>query len=760
MKKITVYLFVFFTVVVNAQINFEATDEFGTIERIIFDPLERDKLYASTRGNHIIQSFDKGESWEILYSFPENQAWIKNLKYMEDQHALSFNTEYSYIRQNVYIFDLNTNEIVKEYEVPVPYISHSQQVYSYDIYPTDTDIIIVNQRYKIGIAILGKVYYSNNGGTTWDEIYYTNNHENIFPNIVKFSPVNPDKIYFTRTDGLFISEDTGQNWNLQFPEISLYALEFHPYNPNYILMGTALNIEGEETSSNIEEQNLYRSLDGGDSWEIIPIEWNEDSANLFVSINFNPDNPENILILESNEIVISHDDGQTWEHYVYPMWQMDEYMFGTHASFNPFEPNEVYINADHYPMFSEDGGVTLDFLRVPFYRVTSVFLNHNEADPHLYYTARNGIIHKDLTTNLHHPYHISSHFVGDIYSELVFYANPYVPGQVFSYKIDAEQSYFEISENHGQTFISTYTGVWDVIVDFKIDPNNPHHIWIAFLYGGVKIYDIENPNNIIISEVEVPDLDIVTCLYFEALNPGEMVITDGITVKITSDYGQNWEDRSNGIVLDPMDIIYSIDRNPFNPDHMIITTNIDMYMTVDGGENWEPVYAGKVREAKFSKTTNGNVIASIYSDGPNTAQLLISNDGGYNWTEIPREIIAYANSFSMDYSFGDSSVTVYMSTLDLGLLSYEIDFSILGTPQHPSEISTFKMYPNPAKDIVRFALENEKAKSISIYSSTGKMVLQTVYKESIDISALNSGIYFVKITTDNNHHIVSKLIKN
>jgi photosystem II stability/assembly factor-like uncharacterized protein len=751
MKKITIYFFVFFTAVVNAQLNFEATEEFGTIENIIFDPTERDKLYAATRGNHIIQSYDKGESWEILYSFPESIAWVKNLRYMSDLHALSFNIEYSLIRQNVYIFDLTTSEIVKEYVIPIPMDSQEQQVFDYDIDQSNPDIVVVNQRYKIGFASYCKVYYSNNGGNSWNEIYYTPDFEGIFPSVTRFSPNNSEKIYLTRSNGLFISEDAGQTWELKMEDVSLHALVFHPNDPNYLLMGTSI-----EPS---QDQTLFRSLDGGENWEIIPIEWTPDGVNLFISINFNPDNPDNILILESNEIVITNDGGDTWTHYVYPMWQMDEYMFGTHASFNPFEPNEVFINADHHPMFSTDGGATLEFVRMPFYRVNSVFLNHNSDDPHLYYTARNGIIHRDMSTGQDSPYHIESIFDFNDYTELVAYANPYVSGQVFSYKINAFQSVFQISNNHGETFTGTHIGEWDVIVDFKVNPHNPNQIWIAFLYNGIKVYNIENQNNIIVTEVVVPNEDIVTWIYFEPSNPGEIIITDGITVRKTLNYGLSWEDMSNGIVLDPLDIIYHIDRNPFNPDHMIITTNVDMYMTLDGGENWEPVYEGRVREAKFSKSVNGHVIAAIYSYGHNTAKLLTSNNGGQSWNEIPRSVLEYANSYTMDYIFEDSTVTVYMSTVDMGLITYEYDFNTLGTPDIPNIQGSFVFYPNPAKDVITLSVANENAKTISIFSSTGELVLQTDYRQTLDVSSLSSGVYFIRIATENNHNLVKKLIK-
>ncbi|MES2746745.1 MAG: S8 family serine peptidase [Bacteroidota bacterium] len=73
------------------------------------------------------------------------------------------------------------------------------------------------------------------------------------------------------------------------------------------------------------------------------------------------------------------------------------------------------------------------------------------------------------------------------------------------------------------------------------------------------------------------------------------------------------------------------------------------------------------------------------------------------------------------------------------------------------------VYPNPANDVLQFSNPNNiEVSSISITDSIGKTVLtlnEAPNSNTINISNLQSGVYFVKFTTDNKS-VVKKIIKN
>jgi len=77
------------------------------------------------------------------------------------------------------------------------------------------------------------------------------------------------------------------------------------------------------------------------------------------------------------------------------------------------------------------------------------------------------------------------------------------------------------------------------------------------------------------------------------------------------------------------------------------------------------------------------------------------------------------------------------------------------------DFNGFSMYPNPASDILNIKLNNITNADLSIYDIQGKLVLkQSVSEEQnleLNVSELQSGLYFVKLNT-NNKELVKKLV--
>ena len=76
-------------------------------------------------------------------------------------------------------------------------------------------------------------------------------------------------------------------------------------------------------------------------------------------------------------------------------------------------------------------------------------------------------------------------------------------------------------------------------------------------------------------------------------------------------------------------------------------------------------------------------------------------------------------------------------------------------------------YPNPASDFVTVSLKDStnSISTISVYDVLGKMILQkkandAVTTDTVDLSSVNPGIYFIEVQTDNNNKIVKKLLVN
>lgn len=71
--------------------------------------------------------------------------------------------------------------------------------------------------------------------------------------------------------------------------------------------------------------------------------------------------------------------------------------------------------------------------------------------------------------------------------------------------------------------------------------------------------------------------------------------------------------------------------------------------------------------------------------------------------------------------------------------------------------SDFEMFPNPANDYVTFKT-NGSADYIDIYNSEGRLVLSKTYKDRINISSLNQGMYFIRLKSNTEMYKTKRLI--
>ncbi|MGO3182535.1 MAG: T9SS type A sorting domain-containing protein [Aequorivita sp.] len=116
------------------------------------------------------------------------------------------------------------------------------------------------------------------------------------------------------------------------------------------------------------------------------------------------------------------------------------------------------------------------------------------------------------------------------------------------------------------------------------------------------------------------------------------------------------------------------------------------------------------------------------------------------------------NSYSYEIEYGpiseDYSLTLY-SASGFELVYYE----------HPLSVSENKkiainIYPNPVSDELYIISEKGEIKSISIFSTSGIKVLEeSKFHKSIDVSGLSKGIYFMEIISYEGRSI-QKFIKN
>lgn len=772
MKNITLFFIIFLSSFGFSQSPFQVigSEEFGRIFDLTYDKSIENKVYALTLGNHIISSDDNGQTWEIFYSHPQGD--LDGLKFIESENALSFYSKNT-SNYSLMIYDLTSQTITKEFQLPFQ-SADGEWINSYSIWENDTDVALVGQGFKIGIANYEKAQYTTDGGETWTEVYYTVDNFNIFLNNVAIDPDDSSKLFLMRgngnTDidgGLLISEDGGQTWTEKLAGIGFKPIAFHPENSGEIWVGSSL-FAGTNHS-----QGLYKSTDGGETWDLIPIAWTDYILDCINIIEFNPSNPDNIIVLEENEVAISNDGGATWDVNVYPNAydNIEDYCYGLKASFNPFNEDELLISSNYYPFFSTDKGETMERVKTPYFVSDGnikFFSNGEEA--HLYYGAQFGFVHRNLQTMEDNAYNIMALNMVSNSPGTTLHIDPKMAGRTFSFSGGFMGSSLKVSDDHGATqnqIFMIFSNESNVVASL---PNETNIVWAAFSSFGENVeiqrIDFTDMDNVQTEMINTPQAEgRVMNILFDETNPDNVTISQGGRIYKSTNGGTSWSDSSAGLesLHNVNDLIMKMVKNPLNPNQLTISSSGGIFTSLDNGANWEAINSSFAHNIAHSPYTDGYIVAMIHNSNASGFGLRFTKDGGETWETVDPADLYFLNSTqvftSTAINFGEESADIYIATSDLGLVKFELNLETLSVSD-PEFISAdlTTIYPNPAKDFLNIACKKE-VKSVEIFNMAGQKILVDNHTE-INISHLNKGIYLVRISLESGKTETKKLIKN
>jgi photosystem II stability/assembly factor-like uncharacterized protein len=263
------------------------------------------------------------------------------------------------------------------------------------------------------------------------------------------------------------------------------------------------------------------------------------------------------------------------------------------------------------------------------------------------------------------------------------------------------------------------------------------------------------------------------------------------TILKTSDGGNTWQTQISGTYLD-LNSVFFIDSRTGWAVGGDFWNNV-VLKTTDGGSNWQTQQIGSrgpFFSVQFLDARNG------WLGGEST---LKTTDGGTTWQSPTSEFSNYFTSlFFVDSLTGysapsstlnnttDGGKTWNRQTMDLGTSLRSLYFTdakngwavgdhgtILHTstgggepldfPQGAYDISSVRVFPNPADDFVEFWYE-PGIKTITVTDALGRVL--TPGPESwieereaiLDISAFAPGLYYIKIEGYNSKE-VKRLVK-
>jgi photosystem II stability/assembly factor-like uncharacterized protein len=162
------------------------------------------------------------------------------------------------------------------------------------------------------------------------------------------------------TGGVWISDNGGLTWTPVFddqPVASIGAVAIDQSNPDVIWVGTG---EGNPRNSTSIGGGLYRSNDGGRSWQLMGLAGSE----RINRIALHPRDPNVVYVAalgtlwgdnEERGIFKTTDGGATWQKILY----IDSRTGGTDVKIDPFNPEKIYASMwEHrrWPWFFKSGG--------------------------------------------------------------------------------------------------------------------------------------------------------------------------------------------------------------------------------------------------------------------------------------------------------------------------------------------------------------------------------------------------------------------
>ena len=392
------------------------------MECVAVSPTEHNTIYVGSVANGLFMSSDRGETWQNLDVGSRNAHIYKIFidpvtgaifvsvffdgLYKSADGGLNWRKISSAINtadcRGISIFPGNSNKLIVPTEKKV-FLSNDSGV-SWNELIIDLPVISYNFSTNIVVDPLrpddiyggyadfwdcspNGIYKSNDGGANWT-FSNADFSRSSFPIGIAISNFDNDRkrLFLISTHGAYYSDDSGDNWSLfenGLPSYSYYRnISVSDLNPNLIFVGT-------------REGDLYRSTDGGESWDELdhnlpglyfnqvlcdPIDQSivyvsKEFAGLYKSMDagstwvnitnnidlipdcitlsglvINPLNNLNMLVVSYKRgVFISYDGGSYWSGYSNGL--NTNFNFG-YTIFDPLDTNKIYLASSSRSVWS------------------------------------------------------------------------------------------------------------------------------------------------------------------------------------------------------------------------------------------------------------------------------------------------------------------------------------------------------------------------------------------------------------------------
>jgi photosystem II stability/assembly factor-like uncharacterized protein len=442
---------------------------------------------------------------------------------------------------------------------------------------------------------------------------------------IEFNPKNPNTVYAgAATGGVFKSTDMGQSWFAIFDDqanLNVGDIGIDPNHPDTLYVGTG---EANGGHNNFPGGGIYKSTDGGNSWQLLGLENTASVGRIIVD----PSNSQRIFLAAVGSyfapnpergIYKSENGGQTWSQSLY----VSDSTGAIDIVIDPTNPSRLIA-----AMWERVRRPNANHLYGP---TSGIYRSFNSGISWEYLGPANGLPNPTITE------------VGRI-GLAISQSNPDL-----LYALYADGSnYLGLykTNNFGTTWtnadpdqdLSTGTGGFSwYFGQVRIHPTNPNTVYamdVAFMRsidGGTNWPIIYGYGS------SIPDLHVDHhALAFNPTNPDYLIEGNDGGINISMDGGVNWIKTTELPITQFYEI--GLDRN--NPQRLYGGTQDNGTLrTLTGALNdWDQIYGGDGFYVTVDHT-NSNIIYAESQYGI----LVKSSNGGYSWTRATSGINGNTN---------------------------------------------------------------------------------------------------------------------
>ncbi|MBK8346159.1 MAG: T9SS type A sorting domain-containing protein [Saprospiraceae bacterium] len=622
------------------------------------------------------------------------------------------------------------------------------------------------------------VFKSNNGGETWQQVLFVNDSTGICDlvvhpgnhNIVYAAGWNRirnnKKSLVSGPDAkIYKSIDGGATWKTLkngLPEdlSSRIGIDISASNPN-ILFACYTH------PANFNLKGVYKSTDGGESWQSLIIGGDTGLEQgiyggfgwYFGKIRINPNNSDDVFIL-GVDLYRTVDGGISWEAATPPWWSYE-----VHADKHDliFQGSNMFLATDGGVYKANiDNARWEDIENIPttqFYRVS-----YNPHSPELYYGGA-----QDNGTSGGNNLAINDWdriYGGDGFQSLFHPQNKDI------FYVETQNGDISVTSNGGIDFDAADAGIessdprnWDMpLMMSHHDPN--------VLYTGTnRIYRNEGGNTDInwkpISEdLTKPDSDFlrhnISAIHESKLNSDYIISgsSDG-QLWVTKDKGSTWDKINTGL---PLKYISSVSFSPVfeNTIYCSFTGYKDndnfphIFKSDNLGKTWRPIN-GNIPPVAINnilvlpKPNDGDLIGGDLIVIATDAGVYFTNNGGGEWQRLG-DNMPLVPVYDVDYNVINNEVIA--GTFGRSILTFDLEQigygGLVNTNVIDEELSQFSLKSTLLTNDMRFIILNEKATNAdyNIIDINGKVWQKGALSSNqseLCINDLPRGIYIISI---------------